>query len=367
MSEIVTRPQTSAVAVAPLSARDIQAQVNAIQEVMAQVMTKDVHYGVVPGCGDKPTLLKPGAEKLFMTFRLRPIVDPDRDVKVRELPGGHREVVIYTHVLNADGLELATGIGSCSSMESKYRWRNEGRKCPKCGAETIIKGREEYGGGWLCHAKRGGCGAKFEDDDAAITKQKTGKVENPDIADVYNTVLKIADKRSSVSGCLKATAASDIFTQDIEDLPPEMLGGGGAAKPAQSAKPAAAAASGGDKKPADSQEPRRASSGSQAPAGEKKSVTGTVAKKYAPKGNSAYFSWTMEGSPKEYLQSKDAEVIAAMDEAGKNSQAVTVHFDESVNGKYTNRIIYKVDPVDEAEQADPDGSAQEPEEQQVGD
>lgn len=36
-----------------------------------------------------------------------------------------------------------------------------GSKCPKCGAAAIIKGQEQYGGGWICWKKQGGCGAKF--------------------------------------------------------------------------------------------------------------------------------------------------------------------------------------------------------------
>jgi hypothetical protein len=34
--------------------------------------------------------------------------------------------------------------------------------CPVCGVVgAIIKGKPEYGGGWLCFQKKGGCGAKF--------------------------------------------------------------------------------------------------------------------------------------------------------------------------------------------------------------
>lgn len=35
--------------------------------------------------------------------------------------------------------------------------------CPKCQKPAIIKGKAEYGGGWLCFKKKGGCGAKFTD------------------------------------------------------------------------------------------------------------------------------------------------------------------------------------------------------------
>lgn len=34
--------------------------------------------------------------------------------------------------------------------------------CPTCGKDSIIKGKEEYGGGYVCYKKKGGCGAKFK-------------------------------------------------------------------------------------------------------------------------------------------------------------------------------------------------------------
>lgn len=48
--------------------------------------------------------------------------------------------------------------------------------CPKCGREgTVIKGKAEFGGGYLCWKKEGGCGAKFADNDAEIIAQIDGK------------------------------------------------------------------------------------------------------------------------------------------------------------------------------------------------
>lgn len=35
------------------------------------------------------------------------------------------------------------------------------RVCPFCGKDTIIKGRAEFGGGWVCYTKKGGCGYKW--------------------------------------------------------------------------------------------------------------------------------------------------------------------------------------------------------------
>ena len=202
-----------------LTAGDIRKQVNLIQEVMKDVMQEGQHYGKIPGCGDKPTLLKPGAEKLSMTFRLRPIMDNDRDIAIIELSNGHREVRVYCHILNMAGVELATGIGSCSTMESKYRYRggekiSTGKPVPTeywnlKKADKIAEAQKLIGGPGLASAKING---NWE-----ICKVGE-KMENPDIADTYNTVLKMAKKRAYVDGILSATGSSDIFTQDIEDF-----------------------------------------------------------------------------------------------------------------------------------------------------
>lgn len=193
----------------------VVSQVAKIQRVMKAVMKEGTHFGVIPGC-KLPSLLKPGAEKLSMTFRLIPRFSATE----RNSSGGHREVEVFCDLTHGPtGQFMGQGVGSCSTMETKYRYREARRKCPKCDAEAIIKGKEEYGGGWLCFGKQGGCGAKFKDKDPLITEQRIGRVENPDIADCYNTVLKMAKKRAHVDAVLTATGASDIFTQDMEDLP----------------------------------------------------------------------------------------------------------------------------------------------------
>jgi len=199
-----------------LSTESLVGQVRLIQEAMKSVMKKDEHYGTIPGCGNKPTLLKPGAEKLSLLFRMAPRYIVDKESSA----GGHREYMVrcvLEHV--GSGNFLGEGLGSCSTMEGKYRFRTASKKCPECGKETIIKGRAEYGGGWLCYATKGGCGEKWDDGDKAIEGQVTGRVEHDNPADYYNTVLKMAKKRAHVDAVLTATAASDIFTQDVEDLP----------------------------------------------------------------------------------------------------------------------------------------------------
>jgi hypothetical protein len=199
----------------PLSIVSMQKQVKAINELMKTVMQDGIHYGVIPGCGDKPTLLKPGAEKICLMFRLSPTFE----ILEKELLQDHREYRFICTLKDLSGNVIGQGVGSASTMESKHRYRAAERKCPNCGKATIIKGREEYGGGWLCFAKKGGCGEKFLTGDKSIEGQQIGRAENPDIADVFNTVLKMAKKRAHVDAVLTCTAASDCFTQDVEDFP----------------------------------------------------------------------------------------------------------------------------------------------------
>jgi len=209
---IAVRPQT-AVSTEPMGVKDILAQVKLIQDVMRSVMHEGEHFGKVPGCGEKATLLQPGAQKLTMTFRLA----PEYEIQETDLGREHKEYRVVCTLRNSSGGFVGQGVGCCSTMESKYRYRGGARKCPKCGKETIIKGKAEYGGGWLCFAKKGGCGEKWGDGATDIESQSIDRVEHDNPADYFNTVLKMAKKRAFVDATITATAASDIFTQDIGD------------------------------------------------------------------------------------------------------------------------------------------------------
>ena len=118
-----------------------------------------------------------------------------------------------------DGQVFGEGEGSCNSRESKYRYRTQTRSCPVCREPAIIPSKPEYGGGWLCFHRKGGCGAKFADADPEIANQQIGRVLNPDTADLVNTILKMATKRAYIAAVLNATGASEFFTQDLEDVP----------------------------------------------------------------------------------------------------------------------------------------------------
>lgn len=196
---------------------DVKRLANIVRALRNDVFRDGHDFGIIPGTGDKPTLLQPGMEKLMRALKLRPeYVEKSR---VEDFDSG---VIFYRYecrlVEYETGLCVSTAIGSANSRESKWRYRNADRVCPNCGKSTIIKGKAEYGGGWLCFAKKGGCGSKFKDGDPAIEAQAVGKVENPDIFDQMNTIDKMAQKRALGSAIKGAANVSEFFTVDLEDF-----------------------------------------------------------------------------------------------------------------------------------------------------
>ena len=69
-----------------------------IQRVMREAMQDGKHYGTIPGCGPKPTLLLPGAQKIAMVFRLAPsyLVKNGTPQTIEDL--AHHKLLLYTYV-----------------------------------------------------------------------------------------------------------------------------------------------------------------------------------------------------------------------------------------------------------------------------
>jgi hypothetical protein len=175
---------------------EVIAAQNETRALIAQALVKDRDYGVIQGT-KTPTLLKPGAEKVVLAFgcyaRFR-IVESEVDHHVavkwtktkRVYNNAHKgdrsfnevqvdgeSIGIYRYTVECEIVNRATDevvgqfYGSCSSLESKY-------------------------------------------------------IDRP--RDVENTVLKIAEKRALVGAALTTFGLSDQFTQDVEDLPREIVG-----------------------------------------------------------------------------------------------------------------------------------------------
>ena len=105
---------------APLTVQQVLTHVALIQQIMSAAMKEGEHFGRIPGCGDKPALLKPGAEKLCLLFRLAPAYD----VEERQHERGHREYRVTTTLTSITSQVLiGQGVGSCTTLENKYRFK----------------------------------------------------------------------------------------------------------------------------------------------------------------------------------------------------------------------------------------------------
>lgn len=180
-----------------LTAIDVREHVNLIQEVMRSVMKENTHYGVIPGC-KQPSLYKAGSEVLLTTFRIAVSVEVE-DLSTPDCIR-YRVRTIGTH--QATGIVVGEGIGECSTDEAKYKWR---RCYDKREFEATPESRRRIR---YSTSKQG---KSYEDMEVRTEP-----------ADLANTVLKMAKKRAQIDLTLTATAASDIFTQDIEDMPEEI-------------------------------------------------------------------------------------------------------------------------------------------------
>lgn len=202
-----------------------QSQRKLLSQYVTQQMTEGTDFGVIPGTQNK-TLLKPGAEKLVTLFRCVPVYNIENQIENWET--GLFYYRFTCKILTQESQTVvAEGVGSCSTYESRYRYRNADRSCPVCGYAAIVKSKfppkdnPRAKPGWYCFNKKGGCGANFDANDSSITDQKTGRIQNPDILDCVNTVLKMAKKRALVDASISLARCSDIFTQDAEDFAPE--------------------------------------------------------------------------------------------------------------------------------------------------
>lgn len=166
------------------------------------VMLEGEDFGTIPGT-PKPTLYQPGADTLCQAADLS-TGKPEFIEKVEDWTTPFFYYLVSLAVMNAEGRVLAVGVGSCNSRESKYasRWvpyfTLSDEEKQRCAAE-----------GWEKQTRKA---KKTGKDYQAVSKP------SDDIYDQVNTLQKMAVKRAYVSAVLRATGATRVFTQDIEDM-----------------------------------------------------------------------------------------------------------------------------------------------------
>lgn len=131
-----------------------------IEAIIAEHLRAGIDYTTLPKCGNKPVLLKGGAEHLASIFGFR----TKSEIVHREFLPDTKFLMyeVSTTVYNSEGDIIAVGLGSANTLETRY-------------------------------IKQG-------------------------LAMSANTVLKMSRKRSYVDAILSASSVSRIFTQDIEEL-----------------------------------------------------------------------------------------------------------------------------------------------------
>lgn len=181
-----------------LSSQDVLARTTRILEIMKAVMKEGIHFGKIPGT-PKPTLYKPGAEKLLVTFQIAGIPIQIEDLSTAD---EIRYRVRVQGVSQVTGTVLGEAVGECSSNEEKYRWRK-----PVCDQEYDETPEDMRRAVW----KRGGEGKPYK-----------AKQIRTSPADVANTILQMATKRGLIPMTRVVLACSDTFDQDLEDMPVEI-------------------------------------------------------------------------------------------------------------------------------------------------
>ena len=183
-------------------------QVAYIQNIMQSVMQKDQHYGLIPGT-PKPSLWKPGAEKLCVSFRLDPEYEDLNSIERDDLILKEIKCTLY-HI--PSGNRIASGVGSANSREDKWRYRKVSTNEPVPGSYWDAKKKNDV---TKMRELIGADGSPKKVDGQWVISRR---LENDNPWNLHNTICKMASKRALVAAVLNATAASDIFTQDLEDM-----------------------------------------------------------------------------------------------------------------------------------------------------
>lgn len=175
---------------------DMKAKIALVNQFFKDIMDKDIDFGIIPGT-PKPSLYQPGADKLCALYNLaKTIVDKNEN---KNFETGHYDVTVRVRLIHRGSNIVAGELeGSCSTMESKYRYRWVSER-------DIPKGIDKDS-------------LVFKEYDGQYGPYKKYRIENDDLYSQWNTVLKMAIKRAYVGATLCATGLSGIFSQEEDEL-----------------------------------------------------------------------------------------------------------------------------------------------------
>ena len=156
------KPETKPVrgsSIRSLTVEEAKERDDEMSRFIDEVLVAGVDYGIVPHTS-KPTLLKPGAEKILNFLGL--IARTEVVNRIEDIGAGYFAYECKVFVIDRDGVVRGEGVGITNSKEGKYA-------------------------------------------------KSTG-------FSVQNTILKMAKKRALVDATLNVGSLSGKFTQDVEDM-----------------------------------------------------------------------------------------------------------------------------------------------------
>lgn len=162
MAELAQKQQTNSLSIIESvdigAVQSTLAKINQFQVVVQNTLKENHDYGVIPGT-PKPTLFKPGAEKILMMFGVTSEYEVTE--RVQDYEKGFFAFTVKC-LIYKNGMKITEGVGHCNTKEKKYI--------------------------------------------------------NQDPYTLANTCLKMAKKRAQIDATLTLASLSEIFTQDIEDM-----------------------------------------------------------------------------------------------------------------------------------------------------
>lgn len=199
MQEVVLTNQNPLTLIEDINVKavaDTVQKVRVLQSTLKNILTERHDYGKIPGCGDKPTLLKPGAEKILMAMGITATYELIEHTEKFEGLGFFAYTVKC--ILNKNGIKITEGLGHANSKEKKWAYEYVYEKDLPDGANKDLLKKKKIN-------SESGTFYKYEVEADANSKA--------------NTILKMAKKRAQIDAVLSVASLSEIFTQDFDDIP----------------------------------------------------------------------------------------------------------------------------------------------------
>src|SRR6185436_18450086 len=130
---LAVRPQSNLLLTPVMNLELARQRLHEFQAFIKEYLVEGEDFGTIPGT-PKPTLYKPGADKLCELYGLA-----DNYHIVTQVEDFNADPPLFDYTIKCtltsrrDDSLVSTGMGSCNSWEGKYKYRDQQRVCPSCG------------------------------------------------------------------------------------------------------------------------------------------------------------------------------------------------------------------------------------------